>query len=225
MGKKRAVIVQKEKRSRETRRAEQRNKGSYYREFELYLSRNYKLQIYPMREDGNCLFRSIAHQLQQDPEQRHYAIRSQVIEFMEQNKDFFLKFLEDDVTWDDYIDNMKVSGTLGGYQELCAAASLFNLNIIIFQWNEPRYVIQPFAASPVELIDIESPRRVIMLSFHDDCHYNSLLPTDASKLQDHNEENAIEGLSKQSTSLPDGASRADAVSKEEILTPSADSGL
>ena len=166
-------------------------------EFELYLLRTHGLQIHLMRGDGNCLFRSIAHQLQRDPDQHHYAVRTRVINYMEQRKDFYSLFVEDDMTWDDYVDGMKKSGTWGGYQELCAASSAFNLSIHVYQWNEPKYVIQPAEMSPVDT-ESDSPRRVIMLSFHDGCHYNSLRPADASLMT----QGPSSGSTPASTTLP-----------------------
>lgn len=185
MGKtKRAEVNHRERSDKGSRIKDKHKKWSQGRvvgdqEFELYLLRTHGLQIHLMRGDGNCLFRSIAHQLHRDPDQHHYAIRSRVVNYMEQRKDFYSLFIEDDMTWDEYIDGMKTSGTWGGYQELCAASSAFNLSIHVYQWNEPKYVIQPAEMSPNDA-ESDGPRRVIMLSFHDGCHYNSLRPADAS---------------------------------------------
>lgn len=191
MGKtKRAVMLSKDKREKTVDkvrgRPHRKAKGHHTtvtdQEFELYLLRTHGLQIHLMRGDGNCLFRSIAHQMQQDPENHHYAIRARIIEYMETNKDFYSMFIEDDVSWDNYIDGMKTAGTWGGYQELCAASAAFNLTIHVYQWNEPKYVIQP-----TDLMTLSGagnfPKRVIMLSFHDGCHYNSLLPADPKVIE------------------------------------------
>lgn len=176
----------------EKKRGKAGHSGSHHyvseQEFELYLLRMHGLQIHLMRGDGNCLFRSLAHQLQRDPDTHHVAVRQRVVRYMEQKKDFYSLFLEDDVDWDEYIDGMRCPGTWGGYQELCAAAQVFNLAIHVFQWNEPKYVIQPFEEEGSTVVGDEDDggkrreRRIIMLSFHDQCHYNSLRPADASLL-------------------------------------------
>lgn len=223
MGKtRRAVVACKDNNRKQKVKGKQRHQGrhSYVsdQEFELYLLRTHGLQIHLMRGDGNCLFRSIAHQLKEDPEQRHYAIRAAVIAYMERHSEFYSLFVEDDVSWDDYIDSMKTAGTWGGYQELCAASSAFNLSIHVYQWNEPKYVIQPTELSPTVPCEgsySNMPRRVIMLSFHDGCHYNSLLPADLSLL-----EKDTVGLNEAASSLPPKKERKSdnaVISRENII--------
>lgn len=147
-------------------------------DFRIYLLQRHGLEIKLMRGDGNCLFRSIAHQLKLDPDQHHYHIRSQVVDYMEEKKEFFSMFLEDDESWEDYVSSMRESCTWGGYQELCAASQALNLAVHVFQWNDPKYVIRP----QYEMNEDAAPPRVILLSFHDGCHYNSLVPADTSTL-------------------------------------------
>lgn len=118
-----------------------------------------------MDGDGNCLFRSLADQLtgKQDD---HLVFRFKVMCYIEQQRDHFTLFMEDDEDFDDYVSRMKTTREWGGHQELYAASQTLRVNIVVHQAdyiNAPRFVLQ-----------CENATRDIHLSYHGDCHYNSV---------------------------------------------------
>jgi OTU domain-containing protein 3 len=70
-----------------------------------------------MRGDGNCLFRSVADQIEGN-ENNHYFYRTSAIDYMEENQDHFKFFIEDDRSFEDYIKEMKKDGIWGGNLEI-----------------------------------------------------------------------------------------------------------
>lgn len=51
-------------------------------------------------------------------EDKHEFYREQAVIYMVENKDHFENYIEDDVKFEDYIDNMKKDGKWGGNLEI-----------------------------------------------------------------------------------------------------------
>jgi len=81
-----------------------------------YFKNNFNYVIV-MEGDGNCLFRGFADQIEGN-EGRHEYYREQAILYMIENKDHFENYIEDDVKFDSYIDEMKKDGKWGGNLEI-----------------------------------------------------------------------------------------------------------
>ena len=65
--------------------------------------------------------------------------------YIEQQREHFVLFMEDDEDFDDYISRMKTTREWGGHQELYAASQTFRVNIVVHQadyLNAPRFVLQ-----------------------------------------------------------------------------------
>ena len=73
--------------------------------FRQQLSR-YGLKVKEMGADGNCLFRALSDQLKGD-ETHHEEFRAQCSDYIEQNKELYKFFIEDDEDIDDYINWMR----------------------------------------------------------------------------------------------------------------------
>lgn len=84
--------------------------------------------------DGNCLFRSLSDQITGDPE-GHWDMRCKICDFIEEEREDFEPFMEDDEDFDDYLERMRADGEWGGNQELCAAARLYNALIVVHQFG------------------------------------------------------------------------------------------
>jgi OTU domain-containing protein 3 len=117
-----------------------------------------------MDGDGNCLFRSLADQFT-GKQDNHLLFRFKVMTYIEQQRDHFTLFMEDDEDFDDYVSRMKTTREWGGHQELYAASQTFRVNIVVHQadYMQARFVLQ-----------CEEATRDIHLSYHGDCHYNSV---------------------------------------------------
>lgn len=78
------------------------------RRFRALLWSRLGFQIVPQAEDGNCMFRSVAHQVYGDAEQ-HALVRAAVMQYMSLEREFFREFIAGE-TFEAYIERMKVSG-------------------------------------------------------------------------------------------------------------------
>jgi len=83
---------------------------------------------------------------------------------MIENQDHFKFFIEDDVTFDDYIKDMTKDGTWGGNLEIYALSMKFSVNFYIYIYNHPMYIVKNF----------DKPARNAHLTYHDGQHYNSV---------------------------------------------------
>jgi len=124
----------------------------------------YGLKIVEVGGDGNCLFRSISDQLE-GTQLNFHQYRQDSIDYMVQNKDDFSPFIEDDITFDEYIEEMADDGIWGGNLELQSLAMKHQFNAIVHQLDAPVFSICNFSPGTV---------RTIHLSYHMGEHYNSV---------------------------------------------------
>lgn len=112
--------------------------------------------------DGNCLFRAIGRHphIKLD----HLDVRHVVVTYIEDNKDCFSEFMEDDILIENHIENMKITGTWGGEVEVVAASKVFGVNISLFDPLSHRF----YNGDP------KRERRTLILSYHGGNHYNLL---------------------------------------------------
>ncbi|CAM9829515.1 unnamed protein product, partial [Phaeothamnion confervicola] len=80
--------------------------------------------------DGNCLFRALADQIT-GRQSDHTEIRAKVVGYIEEQRELFEAFMEDDEPFGDYVERMRGGGEWGGHQELYAAAQHFGVHIIV----------------------------------------------------------------------------------------------
>ena len=81
------------------------------------------LKLREMKGDGNCFFRSISDQLD-NTQHNHAAYRTLVCDHMEELRDFFQPFVEDeDETFEEYIRRMRSDCEWAGQPELTAMAT------------------------------------------------------------------------------------------------------
>lgn len=121
-------------------------------------------RIQHVEGDGNCMFRAVADQLEGDSLQ-HAKYRQKCVDHIEQHKDHFGMFIEDDEDFIHYTSRLRTAGEWGGYQELVAVSQCCAVSVVVHQLDAPRYVIPN-----------DRTTRVIHLSYHGECHYNSVHP-------------------------------------------------
>jgi hypothetical protein len=163
-----------QKRNKKKKNYEKISSTSEDIEFNHFLRTEFQLSIIIMSGDGNCFFRSIAHQLSNfSNDLQHMKLRHDIVAYMKKRKDYFVLFLdEDEEDFESYVAEMNSFGCWGGHLELYAAAQCFQLSIHVFQWNAPKYVIQCDEENNPE----GNPLRIVQLSYHGGCHYNSVVP-------------------------------------------------
>jgi OTU domain-containing protein 3 len=140
--------------------------------------------IIDIEADGNCLFRSISDQLYHDFGNNHAEIRDEICNFMEGHKDEFSLFLvlddedakgeEDAADFEEYIQNMRKDGEWGGNLELVAASRMYRRNITVYSANLSAFTIEHGSEK-------ESAGPDLMVTFHDNDHYNSVRLNHGSK--------------------------------------------
>lgn len=117
-----------------------------------------------MGGDGNCLFRSVADQLEGN-EKLHRKYRQDAIDHITAHQDDFSPFIEDDETIDQYLSDMQKDGTWGGQIELTALSAVNKFNYIVHQVDNPSMAFSNFDWGTVPTIH---------LSYHLGEHYNSV---------------------------------------------------
>jgi hypothetical protein len=131
--------------------------------------RNYGLKLRVIVGDGNCMFRSLADQLE-GRQERHQYYRQVIVEYMSENPEDFQPFVDGD--WKHYLSKMHKDGEWGGHIELAAATRCFETHIIIHNLASPRMELR----NP---LNDRSPR-TIHLSYHNESHYSSVRNADDS---------------------------------------------
>jgi len=138
-----------------------------YLEIFQNLLRSQGLYLKEMKKDGNCLFRAVADQLEDD-EENHNLYRSVATDFLKKNKEKMKKFIaqENGENIDEYIAHMEKDGSWGGHLELSALSHKLNLTIKIYIKDQ-------------ECITIEGTQRkgarLIRIAFHKaQEHYDSI---------------------------------------------------
>lgn len=108
---------------------------------------NYKLSQVVMRDDGNCQFRALAHQLT-GTEESHAAVRAEVVAFMQRVRaEQFDFYFEAPQAADDYFAAMAEPGTWGDELTLRAASDLFNLRVHVLTSEERNFYVK-YSPSP-----------------------------------------------------------------------------
>ena len=87
--------------------------------------------MHPVSEDGNCMFRSLSHQLFASSE-RDFAVRSLLLRFESKwNRDIFLPLLTQINSPDmqSLIRSLSLPGKWGTHVELLATATYFQISV------------------------------------------------------------------------------------------------
>jgi hypothetical protein len=124
---------------------------------------NIGYDIVVVRGDGNCLFRSVAEQLEGN-EENYQKFREICVDYMINNKEVFIPFLDDSISIDEYIEKISKDGEWGGNLEIYALSMALEANFCIYIPDKPCSVVKNW----------ENPKQNIFLIYHDGKHYNSL---------------------------------------------------
>ena len=127
--------------------------------------------------DGNCLFRSVSDQMD-NTENNHKMYREMCLTYMKNNPDEFSPFIEDDETFDKYLERMSDDGEWGGNLEIYALSKTLNANFYIYIHKHPMYIVNNF----------EKPKKNILLTYHEGKHYNSLRKLEEKSKEDKEKE-------------------------------------
>lgn len=136
------------------------------------------LIVKDVEADGNCLFRAFASQYFDDegvsfmnflstiPVEKHHELRQDCCTYMiGEEPEFFSAFLDDE-SLDDYVRNMREDGVWGTQMEIVSLCRKYGVNCVIFRPDGLHYRIECDSES--------STARILMLSHHDDEHFNEV---------------------------------------------------
>lgn len=143
--------------------------------------------IFSIAGDGHCLFRSIVHQLQQDPSSKDATLdvrglRGRIADLMLEERDTFKPFLDEelqqDTAYDAFCEHIRNSQDWGGEIELHATSKLLRRPIRVFSLGDSvaatTYGAEEYkGAAPLRLVF----HRHLMAAGP---HYNSVIPTEDS---------------------------------------------
>lgn len=125
------------------------------------------MAIVDVERDGNCLFRSVAHQMYNDVS-KHAEVRKMCYDYMVQDTEFFSCFVAEEFS--KYVERQKQLNQWGDHPEVVALRELFNVNVEVYdKANFP---------SPLYVAMTEGINCTLRLSFHGHNHYNSLVGPD-----------------------------------------------
>ena len=103
--------------------------------------KNIGYYIKEVEGDGNCLFRSVAEQIEEN-ENNFQEYREKCVEYMKENKDTFAPFLDEGQPIDEYIEKISKSGEWGGNLEIYALSMALHVNFYIYIFEQPVYVVK-----------------------------------------------------------------------------------
>lgn len=135
------------------------------RAFERVLREKRGWRIERMGEDGNCLFRSISHQVY-GTQAHHKLVRLKCVEYMRYESFYFQNFITGGPEeFNEYCEKMMRNGEWGGHVEIQAMSEIYQRRIEIFS----------YAAEPMKVVGNSFlGNAVIRLSYHQQSHYNSI---------------------------------------------------
>nr|CCC92258.1 conserved hypothetical protein [Trypanosoma congolense IL3000] len=134
-----------------------------------------KLTEHEMKDDGNCQFRAIAHQIFGSQEY-HQLVRVHVVTYMKSVRDMYDCFLGTTEEADKYYAEMYKNGTWGDELTLRAACDSLFVNIHILSSEEENYYITYSPSSdaplphPAFLVDVATMQEDRQRSLDEDTH-------------------------------------------------------
>lgn len=130
--------------------------------FRHMLQKRLSYKVVDQAGDGNCLFRSVAHQVYGDPAY-HDVIRQKCLSYIEKESYFFEAYIAGDFAA--YVARMRRDGSWGDHVEIQAISELYERPVQVFAYS----------VDPMKTFHSSIKKHPILLSYHFRSHYNSLV--------------------------------------------------
>ncbi|GAB9474936.1 hypothetical protein Gpo141_00012048 [Globisporangium polare] len=131
------------------------------------------LRIYPIEGDGNCLFRSVSHQVYGD-DRHHAVVRATCMDYMEGEKEYFEPYVVGDMAaFLRYLNYKRRPGVWGDDPELQAMCELYDRPAEVYAYDaaDGFRKLRTFHESS----GVSRNRPPIRLSYYGGGHYDSLV--------------------------------------------------
>lgn len=145
--------------------------------FQKVLNRKRKLQLVEMEADGNCLFRTVAHQVYGTPS-KYKRVREECCDYLFEHMDRFAMFMPNIRL---HIRKMRRDREWGDDTEIRAMEEIYDRPFEIYSVAGLGINYKPMKIH----FDGDLPKRIrklkvapIRLGYHGQCHYNSIVPID-----------------------------------------------
>ena len=104
--------------------------------YQQALLHSHQLRLQPVDGDGNCMFRSVSHQVYGD-ESYHMLVRSKCMDYMEIEREYFTGFVEGDMNdFMQYLAHKRQSGVWGDDPEIQALCELYDRPAEIWVYDQ-----------------------------------------------------------------------------------------
>ena len=145
------------------------------------------IDICPNSGGGNCFYKAIS-QFFFNTENYHIFYRKEISEYIEKKKDtdsinypYIYKNEKDMLTWHEYFNELKLTGTFAGQYEIINTSLLYNCNIIIYRNNNYTDQDQNYSFQFETIINkysnyINPFASIILLGWVNNNHYVLLFP-------------------------------------------------
>lgn len=163
--------------------------------FEYYRSKLFSdgFILVPVLGDGNCLFRSVSHQIYKT-DQYHDLIRQSVMDYMELHADFYSSFIEGGLEqFPFYINAKRMNACWGDDPEIQAICEIYNRRAEIWTYDANCGAKKLRTFHEIAM-SCESNFPPIRLSFYGGGHYDSIVPLDNSVEEIHLKPGQIEAI-------------------------------
>lgn len=131
------------------------------------------LRIYSIEGDGNCLFRSVSHQVYGD-DRHHAVVRTTCMDYMEGEKEYFEPYVVGDMAaFLRYLNHKRRPGVWGDDPELQAMCELYDRPAEVYAYDvtDGYRKLRTFHESS----GVSRNRPPIRLSYYGGGHYDSLV--------------------------------------------------
>ena len=143
---------------------------------------NLNLEIVGAEGDGNCLFRTVSHQIYGTQDQ-HARVRRACVDYMENEQAYFSNFVVGGHdTFAAYLNEMRQDGIWGDEPEIQAMCEMYDrpADVYVYDAEHGCRIVRRMHNVRVDGMDPET-RRPLRLSFYGGGHYDSLVERDAKR--------------------------------------------